>query len=110
MHRGFVLIIAAVSLGLAWFVYPPASANVLHEAATMLPAAQATQPLPCDNCPDGPITSGAGCLAGCGAATAIPPTTVCPAIVQSGERPTCAPVTFADRATAPADRPPKFAA
>lgn len=110
MHHSFVLIIAAVSLGLAWLPYPPASAHVLREAATMLPAARAAQPIPCDNCPDTPLTAGAGCLAGCAAAVAIPPATACPAIVQSGERPTYALAIFTDRAIAPADHPPKSAA
>lgn len=110
MHRTFILIVAALSLGLAWLAYPPASAHVLHETATMLPAARAAQPLPCDNCPDTPFTAGVGCLAGCGAAAAIPPATACPAIVQSGERPSYALAIFTDRAITPADRPPKSAA
>lgn len=111
MGRSFVLIIAAVvSLGLVWLAHSPASPYVPREATTMLHTAQAAHPLPCDNCPDTPLTAGAGCLAGCGAAVAIPPTTACPVVVQSGERPSYAAAMFANRAITPADRPPKSAA
>lgn len=110
MRRDRVLIIVAALIGLAWFTYPPARANVPHEAETMLSAARAVQSPPCDNCPDGRIAFGAGCLAGCGAAIAVSPMTACPAIVPSGEQPPYASVAFADRAVAPADRPPKSTA
>jgi len=110
MYRSFVLIISAVFLGLAWPVHSPASTHVRHEAATMLPAARAVQSPPCDNCPDGRITLGVGCLAGCSAMAAIPPTPGCATVVLPGECPGYVPSILSDQVIAPADRPPKFAA
>jgi len=111
MYRNFVLIIAAVFLGLAWLVHSPASTHVPRHASTILPTAQAAvQSLPCDNCPDTPLTSGVGCLAGCSAMAAIPPSPGCATVVLPGECPGYVPSILSDQVITPADRPPKFAA